>query len=209
MLNRRRIGVGMAIGVSGLALVPLVVTTIENYQARETQQLIPQDQSAETPTRRTAVVFFSRSGNTALLSRHLAKRLNASLYRLLARDYDLGLVGWINAMRDARNHNAAISPQTIDLAGHDVVYLGSSIWMYSPAPPIWQFIEQSRFGGKRVVLLNTFNSRFKPEYIEIFRQKVLQRGARSFEHEFTRRGRMGQQLAPQEMLQAFDAQWVT
>ena len=208
MLNRRRVAVGMAVGLGGLALVPLAVTRIESHQARETAQLLPHEGNAEPSAQRTAVVFFSRSGNTALLSRHLAKRLNAVLYRLAASDYDLGLVGWVHAMRDARSHEAVISSQRIDLSGHEVVYLGSPIWLFSPAPPIWQFVELSRFDGKRVVLFNTFNSRFKPEYIETFRQRVLQRGARSFEHQFIRRGRMGQQLSPQEMLDAFDAGWV-
>ena len=116
-------------------------------------------------------------------------------------------MGWVNAMRDARRHEAVISPPTIDLSGHDVVYLGSPIWLYSPAPPIWQFVERNRFDGKRVVLFNTFNSRFEPEYIAAFRHAVLQRGARSFEHQFIRRGRMGGQLSPQDMLTAFDAAW--
>ena len=166
MLNRRRVGIGMAIGLSGLALVPLIVTRVENHQAGETARLLPDDKSAGPSPQRTAVVFFSRSGNTALLSRHLARRLDASLFRLKASDYDLGFIGWVNAMRDAGNHETAISPRTIDLAGHDAVYLGSPIWMYSPAPPIWQFVEHHRFDGQRVVLFNTFNSRFKPEYVE-------------------------------------------
>ena len=88
-----------------------------------------------------------------------------------------------------------------------MVVLGSPIWSYSPAPPIWQFVERNRFDAKRVVLLNTFNSRFEPDYIAAFQQKVLQRGARSFENQFIRRGRMGGQLSPQDMLTAFDAAW--
>jgi flavodoxin len=208
MLNRRRVAAGMAIGVSGLALVPLVVTTVENRQALETAGLLPHDGSSRPPPSRTAVVCFSRSGNTALLARHLASRLSASLFRLEAHHYDLGFIGWVNAMRDARNHEAEISPQTIDLTGHDIVYLGSPIWMYSPAPPIWQFVEQNRFDGKRIVLFNTFNSRFKAEYIDALRQMVLKRGAHSFEHQFVRRGRMGSQLSPQEMLQDYETHWV-
>jgi hypothetical protein len=143
MLNRRRVGIGIGIGLSGLALVPLIVTRVENHQAGETARLLPHDQSAGHSPRRTAVVFFSRSGNTALLSRHLARRLDASLFRLEASDYDLGFIGWVNAMRDAGNHEAAISPRTIDLAGHDAVYLGSPIWMYGPAPPIWQMLSST------------------------------------------------------------------
>ena len=90
-----------------------------------------------------------------------------------------------------------------------MVYLGSPIWLYSPAPPVWQFVERNRFDGKRVVLFNTFNSRFGPDYIATLRQKVLQRGARSFEHQFIQRSRTGGQFSPQEMLDTFDAKWVS
>ena len=209
MLNRRRAAVGLAVGLGGLAVVPLAVTRIEIHQARETSLLLPSERSNNPTDQRTAVVYFSRSGNTALLSRHLASQFDAALYQLDANDYDLGLLGWANAMCDARQQEARISPASIDLTGHDVVYLGSPIWLYSPAPPIWQFVEQNRFDGKRVVLFNTFNSKFKPEFIEIFRQKVMQRGALAFEHQFIRRGRMGWQLTSHEMLESFTAQWIS
>ena len=83
----------------------------------------------------------------------------------------------------------------------------SSIWLYSLAPPIWDFVEHNRFDGKRGVLFNTFNSQFKSEYIETFKAKVMERGARSFEHRFVRRGRMTQQISPSEMVSAIESQW--
>jgi flavodoxin len=206
-LTRRRVAFGAAMGLAGLSLVPLVVTRVESWQASETARLLPDADGSSPAPQPTAVVYFSRSGSTALLARHLARQTNGSLYKLEANAYDLGVMGWVNAMRDAREHDAVVSPQKIDLSAHDVVYLGSPIWLYSPAPPIWQFVEQNRFDGKRVVLFNTFNSRFEPQYVEILRQKVMQRGARSFEHQFVRRGRMGGQLSPHDMLAAFDAAW--
>lgn len=207
MLNRRHASLGLALGLTALAITPLVVTGIERLQARETAGLLPQDGVTPSAKQRSAMIFFSRSGNTALLARHLARRLNAGLYRLEAPDYAIGLLGWTNALRDAQNHAAHISVPEIDLGAHDTIYLGSPIWMFSPAPPLWQFVASQRFEGKQVVLVNTFNSRFKPEFIEQFRQLVLQRGARSFEHRFVQRGRMGWQLSPQEMLDSFDARW--
>ena len=57
------------------------------------------------------------------------------------------------------------------------------------------------------MLFNTFNSKFQPEYIDAFQQLLLAKGARSFEHRYVRRGRMGQQLSTEELLQAVDAAW--
>jgi len=190
------------------ALVPIIVTRIEIQQARHATELERREgPPAQYPDSRTAVVYFSRSGNTGIAARHLARRLKARLFRLKAPEYRLGLMGWIQALRDARNHGARISPQKIDLSGFDTVYLGSPIWLYSPAPPIWDFVEHNRFDGQRIVLFNTFNSQFKPEYIDDFRTRVMARGARSFEHRFVRRGRMGQQLSTEEMLDIVDTEW--
>src|SRR5687768_1498527 len=141
-LTRRRVAWGAAVGLAGLSLVPLVVTRVENWQAGETARFLPHAAGGNPTPQPTAVVYFSRSGSTALLARHLARQMSGSLYALEASAYDLGVMGWVNAMRDARKHEAVVSPQQIDLSGHEVVYLGSPIWLYSPAPPIWQFVEQ-------------------------------------------------------------------
>ena len=115
-------------------------------------------------------------------------------------------MGWVNAMRDARS-KAVIAPQTIDLSGHDVIYLGSPIWLYSPAPPIWQFVQQNRFDGKRVVLLNTFNSRLSPS--------TSRPSGNSYCSEVPVPSSTSSSSAAewagnsQEMLDTFDAKWVS
>ena len=61
-----------------------------------------------------------------------------------------------------------IAPRTIDLTPFDTVWLGSPVWLYSPAPPIWAFVE----------------------------------------HKHVLRGRMTQQITPEQMLQAIDDEWL-
>lgn len=83
--------------------------------------------------------------------------------------------------------------------------MGSSIWLYSPAPPIWQFAKDQDFSGKDVVLFNTFNSKFEQRYIDDFKSLVMANGAKSFKHRYVNRGRMGNQLTTEQMLEAFDS----
>ena len=189
------------------ALIPVTVTWIEHRQARDLQALTPYVPAAVEQKSRTAVVYFSRSGNTAFAARHVAKRLGAQLFEIQAPAYRLGLQGWSRAMLDARQHEADIMPRTIDLSEFNTVYLGAPIWLYSPAPPIWDFVEHNRFDGKHIVLFNTFNSQFKAEYIDAFKAKVMEHGARSFEHRFVRRGRMTQQISPDEMVSVIESEW--
>lgn len=113
MLNRRHVGTALALGLTALATTPLVVTGIERLQSRETANLLPHegDQAggAVASVEWAAVVFYSRSRNTAWLARHLAKRLNARLFQLEAQDYALGLAGWANALHDAQ-HQSRTTP---------------------------------------------------------------------------------------------------
>jgi hypothetical protein len=143
----------------------------------------------------------------------VAKRLEAQLFSLEAPDYELGMAGLANALKDANTRRSQpevlpdITPHTIDLTPFDTVWLGSPVWLYSPAPPIWAFVEYNRFDGQHVVLFNTFNSHIGEDHIAKFRAMVMARGAKSFAHRHVLRGRMTQQLTPEQMLQAIDDEW--
>ena len=143
----------------------------------------------------------------------MANRLNAEAIRLTAPAYELGPVGLTNALNDANRLKTdptalpEIEPSTADLSGFDTVWIGSPVWLYSPAPPIWAFVENNRFDGAHVVLFNTFNSNFGDDHIERLRTKVMERGAVSFEHRSVKRGRMTQQMTPEAMLAVIDETW--
>lgn len=205
-----------------LFVVAFVVTRIENAQDAANHVLRNQalkhndskhddlkHRSAPEKPRNVAVVVFSRSGNTGVLADHIAETLDADVHELVASDYQLGIIGWINALNDARNDFADITPNHIDVSHYDTVYLGSPIWLYSPAPPIWQFANNTDFTNKHVVLVNTFNSQFKQHFIDEFEALVRSKGAISFAHQYVKRGRMGSQMSSQELIQRFDEKYNT
>ncbi|MEL3926934.1 hypothetical protein V1669_05945 [Aeromonas enteropelogenes] len=191
-----------------VVVVLLAVSFIERRQAHELAGLEAESQQVASP--RTAVVYFSRSDNTALAARHLANRLGARLFALDAPAYRLGPGGLVQALGDANALKHApealpdIVPRTLDLTPFDTVWLGSPVWLYSPAPPIWAFVEHNRFDGKDVVLFNTYNSHLGEEHIEALKAKVMARGAKSFAHRHVLRGRMTRQLTPDQMVAAID-----
>ncbi|QNN46006.1 hypothetical protein H9L17_12535 [Thermomonas brevis] len=208
--------IAVAAGVLLLAagMVPLAIIWIESRQARQAGGMEPHVASAQPARRGAVVVYFSRSGNTALAARHIANRLDADLHALEVPEYALGLRGLAHSALDAdarRNDPArlrGIRPRTLDLRPFDTVWLGSPVWFYSPAPPIWAFVEHNRFDGQRVVLFNTYNSNIGDDQIAAFKARVMARGAASFEHRALLRGRMTRQIGPDEMLRRIDADWL-
>ena len=206
---------GVAAGLAGIWAYLYAVSWIETHQALDLEKIpafVP-SRSVGKRSSNAAVVFFSRSGNTALAARQVAARINARLIRIDAPKFRLGVLGLIratlhaNARRNSPNLLPEILPESLDLKAFETVWIGSPVWLYSPAPPAWAFIERNRFEGQDVVLFNTFNSHIGADYIARFRDKVMAHGARSFEHRQVLRGRMTHQISPKQMQQEIDGQW--
>ena len=148
------------------------------------------------------VVYYSRSGNTEALAREIARKLAADIVRIESATYSLDYKGWRQASKDASSEILAeIESDVVDMNRYRLVFLGSPIWWFRPAPPLWTFIEKNDFSGKNVILFNTFNSRFKPEKIQEFRQKIEEKGGKLVDHIYIRRGRVYYQKSGAELIQ--------
>lgn len=147
------------------------------------------------------VIYYSRSGNTEAMAREIARRFQADMIKLKAESYTLDFKGWINANLDAWNQNpVVIDPETIDISKYNLIILGSPIWYFRPAPPLWTFVEKNNFQGKAVVLFNTFNSRFKSEEIQRYKELIQNKGGRLLDHIYVRRGRIYNQISGSELI---------
>jgi len=149
------------------------------------------------------VVYYSRSGNTEAMAREIARKFNADIIKIGAERYSLDYQGWRNASNDADDKvtMVQIKPEVVDMGKYRLVFIGSPIWWYRPAPPLWTFVEKNDFKEKNVILFNTFNSRFKSEEIEKFRGEIEKKGGRLIDHIFIRRGRVYYQKSGKQLLE--------
>ena len=192
-------------GLFGLVILAITafaafVVATENAQFERNAGLAGYQPGTSHDTK-VLVVYFSRSNNTELMAMEIAKHYDANLVRLHADKYRIGFRGWINALNDAQKNHATITPERIDLSQYETIFIGSPIWWYSPAPPAWQFITNNDITGKNIVLFNTFNSKFKQEYIEEFKTKIEDKRATFVKHIFVKRERMGQQISTEILLE--------
>jgi len=149
------------------------------------------------------VVYYSRSGNTEAMALEVARKFNADIVKIVAERYSLDYQGWRNAANDADDKitMVQISPGIIDLEKYRLVFVGSPIWWYRPAPPLWTFVEKNDFTEKNVILFNTFNSRFKSGEIEKFRGAIEKKGGKLIDHIFIRRGRVYYQKSGEQLIE--------
>lgn len=193
--------------LGGLVIAPIAavlgqsaaVVAIDAIQKSRNDRRVARDYPDVTGNG-AAIIYFSRSGNTEIMAREIAKAKGGRAFPVTSSDYEIGLWGWVRALRDARDRQARIVPATMDLSSYDTVYLGSPIWMYSPAPPLWEFVRNSDFTGRKVVLFNSMNSKFEQSFIDEFAALVRQRGGTFAGHMFIIRGRMTQQMSTEDFI---------
>lgn len=184
-----------------LALAVLVIYVIETEKAQYKRNAEMVDyEPGTTLESRVLVVYFSRSNNTELMAMEIAKRYNAQLVRLNADAYRIGFYGWLNALRDSQTKQAVITPEQIDLSPYDTIFIGSPIWWYSPAPPVWQFVNNNDIANKNIILFNTFNSQFKQEYIDEFKANIEAKDGLFVKHIYVKRERMNQQISIETLI---------
>lgn len=184
--------------IAGLVLLtivgcPIVIVSIDNYQFKRNNRLIEKLQ-ADNALGNTLVVFFSRSGNTELMARKIAEIKRAHVIPIQSERNKIGFRGWIEALIDARKTATEISPSKVDLSKYDTIYIGSPIWLYSPAPQVFEFAKNNDFTGKNVILFNSMNSKFEQKYIDDFKNIIEQNGGAFEKHLYIIRGRMTQQM---------------
>jgi flavodoxin len=193
----------LGIIVAGVIIQTSTVLGIEYYQFRKNAKLIDSFNLGKQNAK-TLVVYFSRSGNTELMAYKIAEIKNGHIMNLVANDYKIGLVGWINAMKDARKTEAIIEPQKVDLSAYDTIYIGAPIWLYSPAPSVFDFVRKNDFKGKKVILFNSLNSKFEQKYIDEFSTLVNRNGGDFIKHIYVIRGRMTQQMSAESFLDSVE-----
>jgi len=188
----------MILIIAGLVLLAIggyisVNVLVDNYQLKRNQRIIKELQ-ADNASSNILVVFFSRSGNTELMARKIAEIKQAHVIPIQSERNNIGFKGMIEAVTDARKTTAEISPSKTDLSQYDTIYIGSPIWLYSPAPQVFEFAKNNDFTGKKVILFNSMNSKFEQKYIDDFKNTIEQNGGTFEKHIYVIRGRMTQQM---------------
>ncbi len=104
---------------------------------------------------KTAIVYYSMSGNTTYVAEKLASALNADLIPLVpVKAYpDSGFKKFFWGGKSAvMGEKPKLEPYTFDTAAYDLVILGAPVWAGTFAPPLRTFIHEQRdaLQGKRL-----------------------------------------------------------
>lgn len=135
------------------------------------------------------VAYFSATGSTATVAKHLAKVLHGDLFEIAPKvPYTPADLNWTDRnsrssveMRDPDCRPAMLSPVP-KTQSYDVIFLGFPIWWYREPSIIDTFIENCDLTGKTIVpFVTSGGSELGPsgENIQKFApQAIIQKGRR-------------------------------
>ncbi len=123
-------------------MVIMLITGMINIVASYGQPNITEE--AAITESKILVVSYSFSGNTQAVAEEIIKRFYTDTITIKAEKYD-GAFGKIVAVKDAMSEVTTIDtkPDSADVSGYDLIFLGSSIWWTRPAVPLWSFVEKT------------------------------------------------------------------
>jgi flavodoxin len=104
---------------------------------------------------KTAVVFYSCSGNSKFIAKEIKDQLNADLIQLYTKDEKkrgkVATILWGGAMVLFRK-KPPLKPYSFDPSAYDLIILGAPVWASFPAPPIKTFLSQTPITGKKIAI---------------------------------------------------------
>jgi len=110
---------------------------------------------------KSAIIYYSYSGNTKKVAEILAELLGESgqvqQMELIAPEESKSFLA---QCRKALYHlKAKINPVQVDLSGFDLICLGSPVWAFAPAPAMNTYLDVcTGLEGKKVILFTTYGS---------------------------------------------------
>lgn len=132
------------------------VSDTENAGLSETQQ--PEAETSEMQGSKVLVAYFSATGTTEGVAKHIANGLNADIYEIIPEepytDADLNYNDNNSRSTIEMNDKAsrpAISGSVENMDQYDIVFIGYPIWWGDAPRIVSTFVESYDFSGKTVV----------------------------------------------------------
>jgi flavodoxin len=101
---------------------------------------------------KTAVVYYSYDGNSALAARALKSALQADIFQIETQDEKKrgGLAKYIWGGKQVFSHvKPALKPLAFDPASYDLVIIGGPVWAGAPAPALVSWLDAAKLKDKK------------------------------------------------------------
>lgn len=107
---------------------------------------------------KTAIVYYSLSGNTKKVAEEIQKQTGAALFEIrTAKPYPQSYTRVTQLVQEQRDSGTLpdLESMSIRLGDYDTVYIGSPIWYGDSALPLRKWLQENSLAGKKVAAFFT------------------------------------------------------
>lgn len=104
---------------------------------------------------KTAIIYYSYEGNTALAARTIAGEIKADIFEIKTVDEKkrTGFAKYLwGGGQVLRHKRPALKPLSLNTDGYDLLILGTPVWAGSPAPALVSFLSERNIKDKKIAL---------------------------------------------------------
>jgi len=106
------------------------------------------------------VIYYSLTGHTQDIARQIAALTGGETYRIqVQEELKISPTFYARIKKDLNNKTyPALAGSLPDVSDYDVVFVGGPVWWYTMATPLYSFLGQMDFKGKKVIPFSTQGS---------------------------------------------------
>ena len=127
---------------------------------REMAQYVGEEEKVTANFGKTLVIYYSLTGHTRAIAEKIAVKTGADVYEIKTKEKLNGKPWFYLTLKKQLKDKKypELAGYMPDLSVYDTVFVGAPVWWYTMATPLYAFLQQADFAGKKVVPFSTQGS---------------------------------------------------
>lgn len=147
-----------------LAVIGAVCALVHNlkvaHKNKKELSAFAQAQTYSANLGKVLVIYYSWTGHTQDIAQQIVEATHADEYRIQTQEEFKSSPAFYARIKKelADGVYPPLAGQLPDVSGYDTVFVGGPVWWYTMATPLYSFLGQMDFQGKRVIPFSTQGS---------------------------------------------------
>lgn len=147
-----------------LAVIGIVCAIVHNFKvAHKNKKELTAFTQAETYSAnlgKVLVIYYSWTGHTQDIAQQIKTLTKGDEYRIQTQEeFKSSPAFYAHVKKDLKEENyPQLAGQLPDISRYDTVFVGGPVWWYTMATPLYSFLGQMDFEGKKVIPFSTQGS---------------------------------------------------
>ncbi len=147
-----------------IAIIGAIIAIIHNlrvaYRNKKELSAFAKAESYTANLGKVLVIYYSWTGHTQDIAKQIAELTKADIYRIeTEEEFKSSPAFYARVKKNLKEKNfPKLKGQLPDINNYDTIFVGGPVWWYTMSTPLYSFLGQIDFKGKKVIPFSTQGS---------------------------------------------------